>query len=174
MKYYILITSIFLTSTIVAMDSSYQGMLDRITNASKDHPCITVVNNSSKPLYMEVGDLEKDYRKSRMILQSNIQLPFSPYAHPFFLNKDHIQEGTTLNFFTEHPENKRENTKQLAIHIGGNSKIQFGDILHIIYHNNELNIDNIPTLKPNHNRKTLHKTTKRTNLQLTKRSNTIS
>jgi hypothetical protein len=170
MKYYIFFTNILLTSTyaIMAMGSSYKNMLDNIANASQGNPCITLINHGNR-LYMEVGDLEKDNIKSCMIFHDTYPLTFSPYAHPFFLNKRHMKEGTVLKFFTEHPGDKREHTKDFYLHIGGNSNIQFGNTIHIKY-------DGYKFLVHTHvaHAKKVQKTTKRTNLRFPKRSNTVS
>jgi hypothetical protein len=141
-----MIINILLTSTsIIAMGDPYAHMIHNIANASKENPCITLINNSPKQLYIRIGDLEIDGIRSLMPLQSNSKFTFSPYAHPFFLDKKQIQKGTTVTFFPGHPENNKEdNTKSLSVSIGGNSKIQFGDTLQIMYEKNVLAVDNIP------------------------------
>ena len=162
---------IFFTSILLIPIHAITAMED----TSKENPCITIINNGPKKLYMEVGNLEKDNIKSRMVLQNNVRLTFSPYAHPFFLNKEHMHEGTTITFFTEHPADKKENTKSLPIHIGGISKVQFGNVIQIMYEKDELTADNIPTLDFDrlHRTKKPQKTLK-IKKRLTKRSHSVS
>lgn len=132
MKYLIIITSLILTSSTIAMDP-YKQMLNNISNAAQGHPSITLINNSPITLCMEIGDLEKDNTKTRMFLRKKTQLTLSPYAHPFFLKKEHSKDGTIIQLFTKRPEENKENTQYIHLTIGGKSDIKFGDTIHLNY-----------------------------------------
>lgn len=119
-------------------------MINNIAQACEEYPSITLINNGQNSLYMDVGNLKKDNIKSRIIVENNIPLTFSPYAHPFYLNESHKSEGTILNFFTEHPEHMEENTQCLSLHIGGNSTIAFGNLIYINYDGNTFNTQHTP------------------------------
>lgn len=184
MKHLILIASIVVpTSSIVAMEPIYyQDMLARISEAAKGHSSITIINDSKSSLSIEVGNLERDNIRSSINVYKNTQLTFSPYAHPFFLDKEHINNGTTLNLTLLE--------KKQPLPIGGNSNVQFGDTIRVKYDESNKKIIIVPdnkvvvkTLYNSYNNidlgafraKSLSKPTK--NLEkklLSKRSNTIS
>lgn len=124
------------------MDPTYKEMLDRIGNAAEGNHSITLINNSSITLWMEIGNLEKDNIRSRMYLPKKTEFTFSPYTKPFCLKEKYSKKGTLVDLYATRPEDITETSQHKSILIGGISEIKFGDTVHINYENNTLSFTN--------------------------------
>jgi hypothetical protein len=139
MKYLILVTTLIATSpcSVVAMNRTYQEMLERINNSAAGKPSITLVNKSEISLWFAIGDLEKDGIRSHMPLHKNAEFTFSPYTEPFCLKEEYLKMGARIDLYTARPE--EENSQHKSLLIGGISEVKFGDTVLINCNNNKLN-----------------------------------
>jgi len=152
MKHLILIASIITsTSTLLAMEqtfsmlttakTSYEQTLDLIANSSMNKPSITIINNDKLAVGLYVNDA---YRTSGIDLHVGSQLTFSPCAYPFCLDEKEVTKGAIvrLNIDPQHRTNPYISNSiikyYLDLHIGGKSKIKFGDTISI-NHNDDNN-----------------------------------
>lgn len=123
MKYYILVTSILLTSAnvIITMEpeackktiaqkiksskpnNSYYSDIDQVKAAAEGKPSITLINNDTDELlHINMGNAKKYGTSCSFPLHKATQMTLCPYLFPNSLDTRQIQNGAmiTLNLYT--------------------------------------------------------------------------